>query len=830
LRFATGSREARPLPILTGVHLLPATGEFSYDPVAYLGQRVTEPALAAINAYAGQSPKTDYSVALDQLASEHPECATVSLVCAWFCDGTTAGTARVYPTTTYIGGTFQQSSGGADVWRCSGLTQASAGLIPMATAGDGSFVYAGTPSDSSIVRCIRDLKTRGYRVVFYPFLLMTAPGLPWRGEIAYSPDVTAAATSAVNAFLGPATPAQFAPDAVNLTVGYSGSPTDWTYRRMILHYANLCVVAGGVDLFVIGSELRGLETVRGPGWTKAGTTDGGGHALWDYPFVAGLAQLAADVRSVFDGAGLTRNITTLKNLVAYSADWSVWMGVQHPGENGQWPHLDPLYASSAIDLVAFDNYLPLSDWTTAAGGLDAANWQAAPPPSWPTATPAARGFGLSGAPTLYSSAYLQANIEGGEKFDWYYADSNNLGAGDDPNGSGLTVSLPEGDRATQTRQRYYAGQQILANKQLRWWWSNPHYAIYDTGGGWVAQGPATGWVPQSKPIVFLEYGVPSVDKATNQPNLFYSPSSTASGTPFWSIWTAASGDKLLPLRDDTISEMALDAIYSYWQANNASAAGVAMVQWTFCCVWNWDARPFPTFPARSDIWGDAANWPYGDWQGAGRTPTPPAPPSPDPSPGTYPWFPTLATLGWSTQARLRFATAVAGHVSGRESRRPGRALAAYDIELTYDLLRAGAQAELQAIAGFYAQRQGQGGAFWLSPPGLSTVSGQALGVGDGVTTRFALTRSFAGYSEPVAATSGVTAVYLNGVLQATGWSVSSGFYPAISFATAPGAGVAVSADFSLAWLCRFSDDVAEFENFMTLLWRWGSVKLQTARP
>lgn len=818
------------MPILTGVHLLPATGEFTYDTQAYLGQRATEPALSAINTYSGQSPTTDYSVSMNQLASQHPECATVSLVCAWFCDGTTAGAARVYPTTTYIGGTFQKSGGGADVWRCSGLTQASAGLIAMPTASDGSFIYGGTPSDSSIVRCIQDLKARGFRVVFYPFLLMTAPGLPWRGEITFSPDMTAAATGAVSAFLGGAAPAQFTRDPVNLTVGYSGSATDWTYRRMILHYANLCVVAGGVDLFVIGSELRGLETIRGPGWTKAGTTDGGGLAVWDYPFVAGLTTLAADVRSVFDGAGLTKNTTTLKNLIAYSADWSAWMGVQHAGENGQWPHLDQLYASNAIDLVAFDNYLPLSDWTTASGGLDAANWQAPPPASWPTPTPAARGFGLSGAPTIYSSAYLQANIEGGEKFDWYYSDSNNLGAGDDPNGSGLMVSLPEGDRATQTRQPYYAGQQILANKQLRWWWMNPHRAIYDSGGGWVAQGPATEWVAQSKPIVFLEYGVPSVDKATNQPNLFYATSSVESGTPYWSIWTSAAGDKLLPLRDDTISEMALDAIYAYWQANNASASGVSMLQWTFCCVWNWDARPFPWFPALSSVWGDAANWPYGDWQGAGRMPTPPAPAAADPLPGSYPSFPTLATLCWSTQARPRFETEVAAHVSGRESRRPGRALAVYDIELSYDVLRAGAQAEMQAIAGFYAQRQGQDGAFWLALPGLAALSGQALGAGDGVTTRFALVRSLAGYVEPVAATSGVSAVYLNGAPQATGWSVSSGFYPAISFATAPGPGVAVSADFGALWLCRFAEDVADVENFMALLWRWGSVKLQTARP
>jgi uncharacterized protein (TIGR02217 family) len=211
-------------------------------------------------------------------------------------------------------------------------------------------------------------------------------------------------------------------------------------------------------------------------------------------------------------------------------------------------------------------------------------------------------------------------------------------------------------------------------------------------------------------------------------------------------------------------------------------------------------------------------------------PTPPAAASADPTPGSYPTFPALATLGWSTQVRPRFATNVAAHVSGRESRRPGRALAVYDIELTYDVLRAGAQAEMQAVAAFYAQRQGENAAFWLSPPGLATASGQGLGAGDGATTQFQLVRRFSGYVEPVQATSGVSAVYLNGVAQATGWSVSSGFYPAISFATAPGPGVAVSADFGVLWLCRFAEDVADLENFMALLWRWATVKLQTARP
>ena len=158
-------------------------------------------------------------------------------------------------------------------------------------------------------------------------------------------------------------------------MSYAGSPTDFTYRRMVLHYANLCIVAGGVDLFLVGTEFRGLETIRGPGWTIAGTVDGAGKAIWDYPFVAGMIALATDVRNVFDTAGFTKDTTGLHNLISYAADWSDLMGWQHPGANpptgvpggAQWPHLDQLWAHNNIDLVCFDNYMPMSDWTTGFG-------------------------------------------------------------------------------------------------------------------------------------------------------------------------------------------------------------------------------------------------------------------------------------------------------------------------------------------------------------------------------------------------------------------------------------------------------------------------------
>ncbi|MGA2492046.1 MAG: glycoside hydrolase TIM-barrel-like domain-containing protein [Roseiarcus sp.] len=825
---------------LLGVHLLPATGEFTYDTIAHQGA-VAGGALQPLNTFfAPEGARTDCAYALDQLQAAHPECSTVSLVCAWFADSLDAASCRVYPATNFIGGSFAQSSGAswiADDWRVSGLTQNSRGLIALPTLAGGGAVYGGTPSDASVVRCIRDLKARGYKVVFYPFLLMTAAGFPWRGLITHTPDLTSAASSAVAAFLGAASPAQFTPDPVNLTVAYSGAPADYTYRRMILHYAWLTALADGVDLFLIGSELRTLETIRGPAWTKAGSLDASGHAAWDYPFVAGLAALASDVRSIFDGESLTRGAGTA-NLIAYSADWSSWMGWQHAGENGQWPHLDALWASPAIDRVGFDNYLPLSDWTTGDGGLDATNWlRPAPAGAWPPSAAAMNGLGLVGAPTIHSLDYFKANIEGGEKFNWWYADGDNVGAGLDPNGSDLIVSLPEGDRLAQTRRAYSANQQALANKQLRWWWNNPHQAIYDAadGLGWTPHGPPTAWTPQAKSIAFVEYGFPACDRATNQPNVFFDPKSSGSATPYWSIWDPIPGGGFAPRRDDTLADLALQAIYEYWNVddrNETSAAGVVMVDFAFSCAWAWDARPFPTFPLFTSQWADAGDWATGSWL-SGRGPAlAPVAPSPAPAPGDYPTFPTLTTLGWSTQVRPRFATEVADHVSGRATRRPGRVEALYDVELSYPLLRADAVfSEMQAIAGFFAAVGGAAAPFWLAPPGLANVTGQILGVGDGTTTRFALARTIGGAIEPVAGTSGVTAVTLDGApLPNPAWSLIGGYAPAIQLASAPAAGALVSADFGVLCLCRFADDGLDLEEFMAMLFALGTVKLQTARP
>ena len=771
---------------VNGVNLLPATGEFTYGTAARQGQRAQDSFPAGINFYYSGEPsaKTDCSVSIDQLQAQFPSCTTVAIVCAWFGNSTDASQCKLYPSTTYIGGSFTIWNGSgwiSENWQCSSLIQGSDDdLIPISSDSAGAYTYGGTPSDQSIVECIVDLKARGLRVVFYPFILMDSPGKPWRGRITYSPDVTTVAASAVSAFLGSAIPANFTQDLTNKTVSYSGPATDYTFRRMILHYANLCVIAGGVDLFLIGSELRGLETIRGPAWTNAGTADGSGNAVWDYPFVAGLVQLSDDVRSIFDAAGLRKDPQNYHNLISYAADWSDWMGYSHaasspPPPDGQWPHLDQLWGHANIDFAAFDNYLPLSDWTTGAnGGLDALNWANPAPLSWPPPPSQMSGLALTGTPTIYDKDYLKANIEGGERFNWFYFDSNNDGRGKDPFGSDLTLSLPEGDRLTQSRNPYFPNQQILAQKQLRWWWNNQHYALYDSGAGLIPQGNHTQWVAQSKPIIFTEYGFPAVNRSTNQPNVFYDTKSTESATAYWSIWEpSVGGFGFLPKQDQDLQLLALQAVYEYWFVdghNATSAAGLPMIEPAFCSVWNWDARPFPTFPRLSNIWGDAGNWQTGNWLG-GKGPYVGLPITDNVPVPAMPFdFPSLPGLSWSVHKKPTFSTRVASHVSGREVRSPYFTQGLYEFELTIGGMDSNStfpglgSLSLQALMGLFIQCQGQYGTFLYVDPTDNMAVEQSAGVqnSSGSVTSFTIQRAVLYGQEPISWVTGLSQAYVNG--------------------------------------------------------------------
>jgi uncharacterized protein (TIGR02217 family) len=201
---------------------------------------------------------------------------------------------------------------------------------------------------------------------------------------------------------------------------------------------------------------------------------------------------------------------------------------------------------------------------------------------------------------------------------------------------------------------------------------------------------------------------------------------------------------------------------------------------------------------------------------------------------TPPSFPTLSGLGWSVHKRPVFSTIVASHVSGREVRDALYHNPIWQFELTFDGMDSSANTyaglganSLQSLMGFFLQCQGQYSTFLYTDPTDSAATEVALATGDGSTTSFTFSRYMGAFFEPVGWVTSISNVYLNGVNQASGWSLSTPNL--LVFASAPSSGVVVAATFAYAFQCRFDSDDQDFEQFMSNLWKAESVKFKSVR-
>lgn len=517
---------------VSGVNLIPASGEFVYGTVPV--RQHYFPNIETPENTHTSSATTDMVVSLDQLQQDLPLVRDVALTVGWFGTDLRAGQCQIMP-----GVETREKDTRPYSWTVNGLDRGDAKLI--SGGENGAPNYGGTPADQAVIEGIRELNARGMNITMSPFLFMDVPegngledpyggseqaAFPWRGRIT-DIDGSAQTRLAVDRFLGQARAADF--DVNDERIRWDGDGDDYGFCRFVLHQAWLAKVAGGVEAFLVGSEMRGLTRLR----------DETGR----FPFVEGLVELAAEVRGILGP----------QCRISYAADWTEYGAyVPSDGSNDVLFPLDQFWSDDNVDFVGVDWYPPVGDWRSGTNHLDAeAGYLSADDP-----------------------AYLLDQMTGGEAFDWFYASDSDRD---------LQIRTPINDTA-------HAEHWVFRQKDLLGWWNAAHHER--PNGARAAT--STAWVPASKPIRLSEIGFPALDSGGNSPNLFFDPKSSESAFPPYS-----TGE-----RDDLYQRAALDVALNFWQGQ----PGVEQA-----LVWAWDARPWPFFPIREDIWSDGPNWAFGHW-------------------------------------------------------------------------------------------------------------------------------------------------------------------------------------------------------------------------
>ncbi|KZL20987.1 hypothetical protein PsAD2_00979 [Pseudovibrio axinellae] len=344
---------------IKAVTLIPGAGEFVYHPQEVL-EEISPGNAKSVNRH-GIGEETDIVRSLDELQAVCPNLKSVALVVSWFADDLRASQCTIQPKVTY-----QSTQNLPEDWSVAGLTRTQALQVSRINERPA---YGGTPSDATVREAIKELKSRGLSVMFYPFIMMDVPansGLPdpyggasqasypWRGRITSDIAIDRPGTQ------------QGTTGVLPQIEAFVGTGSDWRFRRFILHYANLVKEAGGVDAFLIGSEMRGLSQC----WA------GGG----EFPFVDHLQSLAEQVRQIVGN----------QTKISYAADWSEYAVFSPRSDELRFP-LDPLWAHADIDFVGIDNYLPLTDLREEDDPQSA-----------------------------YDLAGIREGVAAGEYYDWYY--------------------------------------------------------------------------------------------------------------------------------------------------------------------------------------------------------------------------------------------------------------------------------------------------------------------------------------------------------------------------------------------------------------------------
>lgn len=294
---------------IKAINLIPGCGEFVYSTEVQKKLKSLEYGEYTIDDLAekirlnqnNNSNKADCLVSLDQLQSDLPNCEWIAPVISWFGDSLDISSCEIKPKVeyNYVNTDMTKLKTEPDNWYVGDYTRETAEIVSLDE--NGNVRYGGAPSDESIISLLKELKKRNFKIMFYPMIFMDIINKPWRGYLTGNSE-----------------------DVENFFIKQNG------YNNFILHYANL--VKDYVDVFIIGSELKGLTSIK--------------DINNNFPAVDKLIELA----------GLVRNVVGNNVKISYAADWS-----EYHHTDGGWYNLDKLWANENIDFIGIDAYFPLTN-------------------------------------------------------------------------------------------------------------------------------------------------------------------------------------------------------------------------------------------------------------------------------------------------------------------------------------------------------------------------------------------------------------------------------------------------------------------------------------
>jgi hypothetical protein len=286
---------------IKGVNLMPGSGEFVYETLVnkiYKNvfwnnqQNILDGEITYSNNNTNKKI-SDVLCSLNQMQCDLPNLEWISVVVTWFTNSTNIKDACIFPAVNFN----DKKSGSAPIpWNVAGKNRWQVRCV--STRKDGTTNYGGTVNDSSIISLLKELKNRGYKIIFYPMIFVDTSEKPWRGRITGE--------------------AKYIKDFFHKEEGYN---------NFVLHYANL--VNNFVDAFVIGSEMKGLTQIKNDDNT--------------FPAVQEFVELAKTIKYIAPNMLLT-----------YAADWSEY----HSFEG--FYNMDDLWSSEYIDFIGIDAYFPLT--------------------------------------------------------------------------------------------------------------------------------------------------------------------------------------------------------------------------------------------------------------------------------------------------------------------------------------------------------------------------------------------------------------------------------------------------------------------------------------